>query len=71
MQMVTAIDNMIFTLLHEIQRVQVNIFNLANMYKTPTGSNAQHPTLYPGCACYNEAFCECVILGGPQLGITR
>jgi len=68
MQMVTAIDNMIFTLLHKIQRLQV--FSFATMYKTPIGSNAQQPTLYPGCTCYNEVFCECVILGGPQLGIT-
>jgi hypothetical protein len=29
MQMVTSIDNMIFTLLHEIQRAQVNVFTPA------------------------------------------
>jgi hypothetical protein len=29
MQMVTSIDNMMFTLLHEIQRVQVNVFTIA------------------------------------------
>jgi len=71
MQMVTAIDNMIFTLLHDILRVQINVFNLANMYKTPTGSNAQHPTLYPGCTCYKKFFCEYTILVSLQLGITR
>ena len=70
MQMVSSIDNMIFALLHEIQREQVKIFNLANVYKTPAGSNAQHPTLYPGSARYNEVFCEYTILVFLQLWVT-
>jgi len=70
MQMVISIDNMIFTLLHEIQRAQVNVFGLADVYKTPTGSNAQHPTFYPGSTRYNEVFCECKTLVSLHLWIT-
>jgi hypothetical protein len=58
MQMI-SINNMIFTPLHGIQCLQVNVFRLATTYKTSTGSNAQHPTLYPARTCYFM----CTVLG--------
>jgi hypothetical protein len=69
MHMVTSIDNVIFTLLHQTQSVQVNVFRLATKHKTSTASYVQRPTLYPGHTSQYEVFCASTNLAVLQLGI--